>query len=245
MEIVGNGFIARNLAAVGERHPHATVLAAGVSSTSVLDGAEFDREAALVDEVTRRCRADGRLVVFLSSASHALYGTGTTAMAEGTELLPTSPYGRQKLRLERVVAESGAPWLVLRVSHAMGRWQRPHQLLPAFVQQVRSGSVRLYQGAHRDLIDAADLTRAVDGLLEQGVENEVVNVASGRPLPIQTVIHGIEERLGLSARHEIVDGPQAMTHVSVDKLCELLPEMRSVTDADYLDRMLDRYLPYY
>lgn len=245
MEIVGNGFIARNLATVGERHPHATVLAAGVSSTSVLEGAEFDREAALVDEVTRKCRADGRLVVFLSTASHALYGTGDTAMAEDVELLPTSPYGRQKLRLERMVAESGAPWLVLRVSHAMGRWQRPHQLLPAFVQQVRSGSVRLFQGAHRDVIDAADLTRVVDGLLEQGVENDVVNVASGRPLPIRTVIQGIEDRLGLSARHEIVDGPLTMTPVSVAKLCELLPGMRSVTDADYLDRVLDRYVPYY
>ncbi|WP_250293338.1 NAD-dependent epimerase/dehydratase family protein [Streptomyces atroolivaceus] len=245
MEIVGNGFIARNLATVGERHPHATVLAAGVSSTSVRAEAEFARETALVDEVIRRCRADGRLLVFLSSASHALYGTGDTAMTEDVELLPTSPYGRQKLRLERLVAESGAPWLILRVSHAMGRWQRPHQLLPAFVQQVRSGSVRLYQGAHRDLIDAADLTRAVDALLEEGVGNEVVNVASGRPLPIQAVIHGIEERLGVSARHEIVDGPHSMTRVSVEKLCKLVPEMKSVTDADYLARMLDRYVPCY
>ncbi|MFD7028395.1 NAD-dependent epimerase/dehydratase family protein [Streptomyces sp. NPDC059917] len=245
MEIVGNGFIARNLAGVGERHPHATVLAAGVSSTSVLAEAEFAREAALVEEVTHRCRADGRLVVFLSSASHALYDTGDTAMAEDVELSPTSPYGRQKLRLEHIVAESGAPWLILRVSHAMGRWQRPHQLLPAFVQQVRSGSVRLYQGAHRDLIDAADVTRVVDGLLAQDVDNEVVNVASGRPLPIEAVIHGIEKRLGLSARHEIVDGPVSLTRVSVEKLCKLLPEMRSVTDADYLDRMLDRYVPYY
>ncbi|MGV9884588.1 NAD-dependent epimerase/dehydratase family protein [Streptomyces sp. NPDC003006] len=245
MEIVGKGFIARNLAAVGERHPHATVLAAGVSSTSVSAAEEFDREAALVEEITRGCRAEGRLVVFLSSASHALYGTGETPLAEDAELRPTSPYGIQKLRLESLVATSGAPWLVLRVSHATGRWQRPHQLLPALVRQVRGGSVQLYQGAHRDLVDVADLVRAIDGLLERGIDNEVVNVASGTPRPVEALVHGIERRLGLSARHEIVDVPVARTPVSVEKLCELLPAMRSVTAPDYLDRMLDRYVPHY
>ncbi|MCF3119417.1 NAD-dependent epimerase/dehydratase family protein [Streptomyces arenae] len=246
MEIVGRGFIARNLAPVGDRHPHATVIAAGVSSTSTSTrDEEFDREAALVDEITRRCRAEGRLVVFLSTSSHALYGTGNTPMAEDAVLAPASAYGRQKLRLESIVAECGAPWLALRVSHATGRWQRAHQLLPAFAQQVREGTVRLFQGAHRDMVDVADLVRAVDGLLAEGVENEVVNVASGTPRPVEEVVDGIEKRLGLTARREIVDVPVTMTPVSIDKLCALLPGMRSVTEPDYLDRMLDRYVPYY
>ncbi|MEU7577809.1 NAD-dependent epimerase/dehydratase family protein [Streptomyces sp. NPDC041068] len=245
MEIIGKGFIARNLAAVEDRHPGATVLAAGVSSTWTSADEEFDREAALVAEVSRKCRAEGRLMVFLSSASHALYGTGDAPMTEDTELRPTSPYGIQRLRLENIVTDSGAPWLVLRVSHATGRWQRPHQLLPALVQQVRDGSVRLHKGAHRDLVDVADLVGAIDGLLVQGVDNEVINVASGTPLPVETVVHGIERRLGLFARHEIVDVPFSLTRVSVDKLCTLLPELRSVTDPGYLDRMLDRYVPHY
>ncbi|WP_320782573.1 SDR family oxidoreductase [Streptomyces sp. CRN 30] len=245
MEIIGRGFIARNMAAVEDRHPGVTVLAAGVSSTWTNADAEFEREAALVEEVSRKCRAEGRLMVFLSSASHALYGTGNEPMAEDTEVRPTSPYGIQRLRLENIVTGSGAAWLVLRVSHATGRWQRPHQLLPSFVQQVRDGSVQLYKGAHRDLVDVADLVRAVDGLLGRGVDNEVINVASGTPLPVRTIVHGIEKRLGLFARHEIVDVPFSLTRVSVDKLCALLPELRSVTDADYLDRMLDRYVPCY
>ncbi|MEU7649339.1 NAD-dependent epimerase/dehydratase family protein [Streptomyces huasconensis] len=245
MEIVGKGFIARNLASVGERHPHATVLAAGVSSTSTSSAEEFDREAALVERTTRRCRAEGRLVVFLSSASHALYGNGDTPMTEDTEPRPASPYGIQKLRLESIVAGSGTPWLILRVSHATGRWQRPHQLLPAFVRQVRSGDVQLYQGAHRDLVDVSDLVRVIDGLLERGIEDEVVNVASGTPRPVEALVHGIERRLGLFARHEIVDVPLTRTPVSVEKLCKLLPALRAVTEPDYLDRMLDRYVPYY
>lgn len=247
MEIVGGGFIARNLAPVADRHPYATVVAAGVSSTGVRAAEAFDREEALVRDVLRRCRREGRLVVFLSSASHAVYGfTGPdTAADETTAVHPESPYGRQKLRLERVVAESGAKWLVLRLTHAVGRWQRSHQLLPAFVGQVRGGTVTLHRGAHRDLVDVADVVRAVDGLLGRDVHGEVVNVASGVPRPVEAIVRGIERRMGISARHEVVDVPPALTRVSIDKLCGLLPPMRSVGEPDYLDRILDRYVAHY
>ncbi|MER6142394.1 hypothetical protein ABT174_20495 [Streptomyces sparsogenes] len=117
--------------------------------------------------------------------------------------------------------------------------------MPALVRRVRGGRVRLHRGAHRDLVDVADLVRAIDGLLGQGVDNEVINIASGTPRPVETVIQGIEERLSLSAQREVVDAPLALTRVSVEKLCKLLPDLRSVTEPDYLDRLLDRDVPYY
>lgn len=245
MEIVGRGFIARNLAGIADRHPHATVLAAGVSSTGVRAPEEFAREEALVRETARRCLREGRRLVFLSSASHAMYGITDTAVSEDTPVAPPSPYGERKLMLERAIAETGAHWLVLRLSHAVGRWQRPHQLLPSFVGQIREGSVTLYRDTHRDLVDVADVVRAIDGLLTEDVHGEVVNVASGAPRPVEELIRGIERRMAARPRHEVVDVAPTVTRVSIDKLCGLLPGMRSVTDPGYLDRMLDRYVPYY
>ncbi|MFE4453984.1 NAD-dependent epimerase/dehydratase family protein [Streptomyces sp. NPDC056796] len=245
MEIIGHGFIARNLATVADRHPGATVVAAGVSSTGVRAPEAFAREEALVHEITGRCRRAGHVVVYLSTASHAIYGTTDTALDEEADVDPQSPYGRQKLRLERSVAGSGARWLTLRLSHVVGRFQRAHQLLPSLVGQVRSGTVRLHRGAHRDLVDVADVVRAIDGLLAQGVEGEVVNIASGVPQPIETVVRGIERRMGVSPRHEVVDTAPNLTRVSVAKMCGLLPSLRSVAEPDYLDRILDRYVPAY
>ncbi|MFD8867701.1 NAD-dependent epimerase/dehydratase family protein [Streptomyces sp. NPDC059590] len=245
MEIIGNGFIARNLAAVADRHPHATVIAAGVSSTSAGTPGDFAREAELVRDVARRCRREGRVLVYLSSASHAMYGSTDIAVAEDAPVDPPSPYGRQKLMLEGAVAEAGPGWLTLRLSHAIGRWQRSHQLLPSFVGQIRGGSVTLYRNAHRDVVDVSDVVRAIDGLLAQGVQDEVVNVASGVPWPVESIVRGIERRMAARPRYDVVDVAPTLTRVSVDKLCKLLPPMRSVTEPGYLDRVLDRYVAYY
>lgn len=245
MDIVGNGFIARNLAPIADRHPNATVLAAGVSSTSVREQAAFDRETDLVAEVAARCKRTGRVLVFLSSASHSMYGNTVTAADETTEIAPESPYGRTKLAMESVVAESGARWLSLRLSHVVGRWQRPHQILPAMVRQVREGTVTVFRGAHRDLVDVADVVAVIDGLLGQDVHGEIVNVASGLAVPVERIVRGVEERLGVRARHDVVDRPPVRTVVSIAKLRRLLPAMRSIGDSCYQDRILDRYVAYY
>jgi NDP-hexose 4-ketoreductase len=245
MEIVGKGFIARNLTVVENRHPHATVLAAGVSSTSARSSEEFAREAELVRGIARRCHREGRLLVFLSSASHATYGATDVTVDEDSPLNPQSPYGKQKLMLERAIADIGPRWLTLRVSHAVGRWQPSHQLLPSFVGQIRGGSVTLHRNAHRDLVDVTDMVRAIDGLLTEGVHGEVVNVASGVPLPVESIVRGIERRMAAHPRYDVIDMASTLTKVSIDKLCKLLPSMRSVAEPGYLDRILDRYIAYY
>ena len=244
MEIIGRGFIARSLEPVAHRHPGATVLAAGVSSTSARAPGEFARETAMVDDVTQRCRREGRLLVYLSTASHAMYGSNDAAADEDTPVTPESPYGRQKLRLERTITGSGARSLILRLSHVTGPGQPDHHLLPAFVRQIRGGTVRLYRGAHRDLVDVADVISAIDGLIGQDVQ-EVVNVASGVPQPVEALVGGIERRMAASPRHDVVDVTPVSTTVSVDKLCAFLPALRSVRDPDYLDRILDRYVRSY
>jgi len=245
MEIIGRGCIAGNLTAIADRHPTATVLAAGVSSTSVRADADFAREAALVHETAARCARDGRIVVFLSSASHAMYGRRDTAVGEEAGISPESPYGRHKRALESAIAGSGATWLTLRLSHIVGRGQRAHQLLPALCEQVRGGSVTLYRGAHRDLVDVAHVVESIDGLLSLGVHGEVINVASGCPYPIEVIVDGIEQRMAASPRHEVVAAEPVLTRVSIEKLCKHLPSMRLMSEPGYLDQILDRYVACY
>lgn len=246
MEIVGDGFVAHGLATLASRYPRVTLLAAGVSSTQAAGKAEFDREAELVTEVLRRCRRQGKVVVFLSTASQAMYGTTGTPAAEHWPVVPESPYGRHKHALERCVMDSSVSWLVLRLSHLVGEGQRAHQLLPNLIHQIRSGTVRLRQGAHRDLIDIADLRCALDHLLEKEITGEVVNVASGTPHRVEHIVQGIEDRLGTSARRLVIPGPPARTVVSTEKLCSLVPQIHSRISRDrYAEDLLDRYVPCY
>lgn len=249
MRIVGGGFLARNLQdAFGDRYPRVTAFAAGVSSTSVSAAEEFDREADLLYQVLRECRREGRALLFFSTASFAMYGAPPVPARESDPLFPPSVYGRHKLALESSVRSAGVEYLVLRLSHLVGRHQRPHQMLPGITRQVLAGEVTIQQGAHRDLLDVQDLLHVIGSLLDQGVSDEVCNVVSGRLEPIERIVGRIERRLGTTARRRVVvprPGAALSTPVSTERLERWLPEFAEERiGGDYLERLLDRYLPY-
>lgn len=242
MEIVGNGFLARNLRPVADLHPDVVAVASGVSSTAVVSDAEFLREATQLYEIVQRCRHTRRKVVFFSTAAAAMYGAPGASGREDGPVYPYSPYGRHKLALEAVLAASGVDYLVLRLSHVVGADQPPHQLLPALVRQILSGTVRLYLGARRDLVDVEDVVAGLDGLLSAGVSHEVVNVASGTSTPVELIVEHIERRLGRVARKEHVEigGNHSAAPISIEKIRRLAPGAPSARD---FRAVLDKYIP--
>jgi nucleoside-diphosphate-sugar epimerase len=242
MEIIGTGFIARHTRRYfGDRHPDVTLIAAGVSTVLVNDVSAFQRESTLVYDVIRRCRAAGRTVIFLSTASTGMYGADQSVGSEGGAVFPLTPYGRHKLCLEHVCALSGARWLVLRLSHIVGRGQSPHQLLPSLTRQLLAGSVTLHSGVSRDLLDVDDMMRMTDSLLTGGVRDEVVNVASGRSETIEDIVDGLEERLGTRAERKLVDMPAKRGEVRIDKLRGLVTGFDDFgIGPGYLESLLDR-----
>jgi nucleoside-diphosphate-sugar epimerase len=243
MQIVGNGFLARHLRQLAGAHPDVVALAAGVSTTSSRAPEQFARERAIVADMGRRCRADGLVLVFFSTASSAMYGRADRG-EEDAPVEPTSPYGWHKLALEQVVAEAGCRFLVLRLSHLMGPDQPPHHLLPTLLEQARAGAFRIFRDATRDILDVADAVAALDGLLRQAVSDQVVNVASGQQTPMDLVVNRVEQRLGIRARrtYVTVDPVHAATPtVSIDRLRGFVPDLaRRVSGPGYVESVIDR-----
>lgn len=242
MDIVGRGFIARHtLDYFGGRYPEVTLIAAGVSGVQITDAAAFGREADLVYGVLRRCRAEGRTAILLSTASAGMYGAPDSPGTEDGAVFPVTPYGRHKLSLESVCARSGARWLVLRLAHIVGAGQQPHQLLPSLTRQLMSGRIDVYRGASRDLLGVRDMLGLVDALLADGVHNEVVNIATGRPEPVERIVDELELRLGTHAERHLVEMPARHAVVSTAKLRSLVPEFeRFDFGSGYLGALLDQ-----
>jgi hypothetical protein len=69
--------------------------------------------------------------------------------------------------------------------------------------------------------------RLVDLLLERGVRDELVNVASGHSVPVESIVDQVEARLGLVAQRDYLDGGSAHA-VSIDKLRALVPETETM-----------------
>jgi len=241
MEIVGRGFIAKNLDPLAGCHPHAVVLAAGVSRTTATSRAEFARERALVQQAADRCRAEDRLLVFLSTASSGMYGIDSRGR-EDEPVRPRSPYAGHKVELERLLPRTGADYLILRLSHLVGPHQRSWQLLPSLVSQVRSGRVLIRPGAQRDLLEVGDMVRIVDALLASGLSKQIVNVASGFSVPIEQVVEHIEYRLGISARRGAAEAERS-ARIDIAKLRALVPQVGTMGfGPSYYRDVLDAYL---
>jgi nucleoside-diphosphate-sugar epimerase len=245
VEIVGSGFLARNLDRLVNAHPDTVVLAAGVSSMSCTAADEFAREADLVYRTARRCLAVGRRLVFFSSGSAAMYGAPGSTGREDGPIFPPSMYGRHKLAMEAVLAASGVDYLALRLTHVIGPHQPDHQLLPGLVRQLRAGTVDVHRGAHRDVLAADDFVTIVDSLLASGIGRTVVNVGSGFAAPVEKMVAHLDARLGTAARWCFTDRPGHYP-VSTEQLARLVPEVaRLGFDSEYYQRVFDRYLELY
>ncbi|MFF2143594.1 NAD-dependent epimerase/dehydratase family protein [Kitasatospora sp. NPDC058190] len=243
MEIIGRGFIARNLEPLATSHPDALILAAGVSSTAGTSVVEFRREAELLESALAKAIVDGRRLVFFSTASSGVYGALGCGGREDEPVVPSTPYAAHKLRLEETVRRSGADHLILRLSHLVGEHQRGHQLIPALVAQIRAGVVQVRSGASRDLLDVADMVRILDVLLAAGVSRQVVNVASGHPVPIEAILDHLELALGLRATREVTESTPGNGYVSTERLSRLLPDISELGfGPDYYRRVIDARL---
>ncbi|MFF4838315.1 NAD-dependent epimerase/dehydratase family protein [Streptomyces sp. NPDC001315] len=246
MEIVGNGFLARNLRPIADRHPGTVVLAAGVSWAAGTSDADFAREATLLADVAEDCRAKGRRLLFFSTAATGMYGAVDGPGREDSPLTTCTPYGDHKYALEQQLRASGAEYLILRLGHLVGQGQPPHQLVPALVRQVQEGSVRIHRGAARDLIDVRDVITIIDRLLAQDLRGETVNVASGEAVPVERIVDHLAERLGVTVHRDVRDTATVHHVISTEKLRALVPETAAMGfGPDYHRRVLDDFLASY
>ncbi|ALG10908.1 NAD-dependent epimerase/dehydratase family protein [Kibdelosporangium phytohabitans] len=242
MEIVGRGFLATSLEPIAGSHPDAVLFVSGVSSAGEVSEAEFSREATMLYNTLHHCSRRGRKLVYFSTSSVGMYGLLSMQGREDGPVYPRTAYGRHKLAMEAVIRTSGADHLILRLATPVGPYQREHQFLPAMIRQIHRGSVRVFNGARRDLIDIEDVATILDGLLTTGVSREVVNVASGVAVPIEEIVQHIEERLDVHAAKQYVEVPTERA-VSIAKLRELVPATAGMGfGPDYYRSLVDRYL---
>jgi NDP-hexose 4-ketoreductase len=242
MEIVGSGFLARHLRSIADSHPGVLVAAAGVSAAGHISEEGFSREARLLYNLIHRCEFSGERLLFFSTASTGMYSIPGEPGTEDGPVFPATAYGRHKLAMESVLAASAIDFLVLRLGHVIGPGQPPHQLLPSLVRQLLSGSVRIFSGARRDLIDVADVVQIISMILHTGVSRTTVNVASGFAIPVAHIVDHLEYRLGTRA-HRRTEPWSPHQQISTARLRRLVPAVTAMGfDAKYYLRIIDKYV---
>jgi dTDP-glucose 4,6-dehydratase len=161
-----------------ETHVDRSILAAGEFIRTDVVGTFVLLEAARRAPHLRR---------FIQISTDEVYGSVPTgASLETDELKPRNPYSASKAGADRLAysywATYGVPVVVTRASNNYGPYQFPEKLIPLFATNAIDGiAVPLYGDGNqrRDWLHVDDHCRAVDLLIDQGVDGEAYNVGGG------------------------------------------------------------------
>ncbi len=205
--------IARAMAAVATNG--IVFFASGVSDSTCRDPEAFARERRILER-TR----DARLLVYFS--------TVTVANKK------PNPYAQHKQAMEELVRTGDH--LILRLGNVVGPGQARHQLIPALVEQVKSGHVRIQRGARRDLLDIQDLVDVLrGGLLHR--KNETLNLNTGHLILVEDLVRHIEKLLSMTAEKTY------LTAVEYPEYPVLRPSISlPFADPNYYQRVLEKYV---
>ncbi len=238
-EVIGSGMLAKAFASSSLTTSNAIICAAGVADSTSADESAFRRERELLIDLARRAHGRDSVLVFFSGAP--VYGGAPGPRVETAQTIPETPYGHHKLECEILVADSGGRHLVLRLPNIVGPGGHPNQLVPSLVAQTLGGSVTIRTNATRDLLDVDDLVSIVTALLDRGIHNTILNVASGVSTSAPRLAAVIAETLGLSPPVVSIPGGGQL-EVSTAKARLLLPEYPRF-EPDYPIGVLRRRVP--
>ncbi|MEU5210215.1 NAD-dependent epimerase/dehydratase family protein [Streptomyces sp. NPDC020742] len=134
---------------------------------------------------------------------------GREAIDEDTPERPTTPYGRTKLAGTRLVTAAVAAGrvdgCVLRLSTVIGRHAPRSSLFGMLAARLREGSgvLRVPQlDGHRDLVDLRDVVDAVVAAARTRDRTPVLNIAGGRPVPLDGAVDALIRISGMPVVRE-------------------------------------------
>jgi dTDP-glucose 4,6-dehydratase len=178
-----------------ETHVDRSIMAAGDFIRTDVEGTWVLLEAARRATHLRR---------FIQISTDEVYGSVPTgASRETDELKPRNPYAASKAGADRLAysyfATYGLPVIITRASNNYGPYQFPEKVIPLFVTNaIEDIPVPLYGDGKnvRDWLHVDDHCRAIDLLVEQGINGEVYNIGGGNEVMNVDLTHRILAALG-------------------------------------------------
>ena len=178
-----------------ETHVDRSIQSAGEFIRTDVEGTFVLLEAA---------RRATRLRRFVQISTDEVYGSVPSgASRETDELKPRNPYAASKAGADRLAysywATYNVPVVITRASNNYGPYQFPEKVIPLFVTNaVENIPVPLYGDGKnvRDWLHVDDHCRALDLLIDTGVNGEVYNVGGGNEVMNVDLTNRILSTLG-------------------------------------------------
>lgn len=224
--IIGSGMMARAFSAY-EDIDDVVVLAAGVSNSRESGPESFERETRLVERTIATIRS--KLLIYFSTCS--IYDPDRAA----------TPYVLHKLRIEQMVREKVANYLLFRLPQVVGNTSNSTTLISFLYSSIITHKpIDVWGNAYRYIIDADDVVRIVSYVVDNGISrNRTINVAS-RPYLVTDLVKTLEEITGNMA---VCTHSERGSHYAIDTtdIKPVLEQLKIEFGPEYLASVLSKY----
>lgn len=179
----------------------------GVSTSWGLDFSRYLNRNVLATQRLLEAVSAVEIQRFVYASSSSVYGVETDALRARGEPRPASPYGVSKLAAETLVGAyaqtRGVPAVSLRYFSVFGPRQRPDMAAHRFIESLLDRRpLRLFGDGRqvRDFTFVEDVVDAtVSALFADLPPAAVLDVASGRPIAVSTLIDELRDLVGNGA----------------------------------------------
>jgi len=224
--IVGNGLIANAFEKLRERED-VFLFASGVSNSLETDQDAFLREQNLLTESLKK--HSNKLFIYF----------GTCSVYDPSAV--TSPYVQHKLKMERIVVESGASYAIFRIPQIVGERGNSATLLNYLRRKIKTGEMfDLWCDAIRYLVDIDDVVRFVIYVIDSAKRSDVLVNLVTTPSTVLDILVCLEQIVGKKAIYSPIDKGSSY---SIPLLEPNLTTSKAgiIIDDKYLEKVLRKY----
>jgi nucleoside-diphosphate-sugar epimerase len=199
-------------------------------------------------EAMAEAKLSPRRVLVASSAN--VYGNATSGViSEAQPPQPVNHYATSKLAMEYMVRtwSDRLPVVITRPFNYTGVGQEPHFLVPKIVSHFVQGAPVIELGnldVERDFSDVRMVAAAYHGLLEHDCTGDIVNVCSGEPYSLRSILNMMQEIAGYEIEVRVnpafVRQSEVKTLIgSPQKLRSIVGDLKSIPLSDTLRWMYE------
>lgn len=226
--VIGNGLMAQTFSAY-KNNEEIIIFASGVSNSLETNQAAFKREFELL-KITLNSYPTAKLVYF-----------STVSIDDLT--VNNRPYVQHKIAMEAYIKKIATNYLIFRISNVVGSQGNSHTIVNYLVNAVKNNiNIDIWRQAERNLIDSDDVKFIVDNLLEDGVCNKIINIATRESVLVPAILSQIEVYLQKKGNVNLIPKGKAL-NLDISYIKPLLKEIEASKGKGvaYIANLLKKY----
>jgi len=227
-KIIGKGLIATALSDLPSTLSSVCYFASGVSNSSCVNLAEFQREELML---SKTINSIGNFVTLVYFSTCSIYDIQNGVSA----------YVKHKQRMEGLVARC-SKFLIIRLPQVVGYSNNRFTLTNYIRDSIMHGRrMKIQRGAIRNIIDVADVVRLVGLIVNDGkFLNSTVNIANPHSISVVEIVTLMEKVIHKRALCDYIEAGSGFP-IDISLIEHYSKELSIDFDNNYVEKVLFRY----